>query len=155
MHPNAALIERFYRAFDARDVEAMAACYHPDVVFEDPAFGELRGAQVVAMWRMLVARAKDLRVEARDIVADDAAGSATWVATYSFGKGGRRVRNVIRARFRFRDGLIVDHRDSFNVWKWAGMALGPAGWALGWTPFVRARIRRDARRQLDASLRRA
>lgn len=148
-HPHARLVRRFYAAFDARDADAMAACYHPDVVFEDPVFGELRGAEAVAMWRMLVARAKDLRVTVDEVQADDARGSARWVATYAFGGKGRRVRNVIRARFAFRDGLIADHRDAFSLWRWSGMALGPVGWALGWSPLVRGRIRRDARKGLD------
>jgi ketosteroid isomerase-like protein len=148
MHPNAALVARFYRAFDDGDADAMLACYHPDVSFEDPVFGKLRGEEAGAMWRMLVGRATDLRVEARDVVADDAGGSATWTAAYAFGPTGRRVRNVIRARFAFRDGLIREHRDRFSLWRWAGMALGPVGWAAGWAPPLRARVRRDARRQL-------
>jgi ketosteroid isomerase-like protein len=48
MHPNEALIRRFYTAFGARDAGAMAACYHPDVLFCDPVFGELEGAEVAA-----------------------------------------------------------------------------------------------------------
>lgn len=149
MHPHAALVERFYASFAARDAEGMAACYHDEVVFTDPAFGELRGERARDMWRMLLANARDLRVEASDVRADDAQGSARWVATYSFGKARRRVRNVIRARFAFRDGLIARHEDAFSLWKWAGMALGPLGWALGWTPVVRGRIRADARRRLE------
>jgi ketosteroid isomerase-like protein len=149
-HPNAALIQRFYAAFDARDAEAMAACYHQDVVFSDPVFGELRGERARDMWRMLCGRAMDLTVVASDVRADDAEGSARWVATYSFGKAGRPVRNVIDARFAFRDGLIVRHADSFPLWKWSRMALGPAGVLLGWTPMVQGRIRGDARKGLDA-----
>jgi ketosteroid isomerase-like protein len=42
MHPNAALIERFYAAFAARDAAGMQACHYPDIVFSDPAFGGLR-----------------------------------------------------------------------------------------------------------------
>jgi hypothetical protein len=38
-----ALITRFYQAFQRLDAEAMSACYTDDVVFSDPAFGELRG----------------------------------------------------------------------------------------------------------------
>lgn len=149
MHPNARLVERFYAAFDARDAEAMAACYHPDVAFRDPVFGELRGERARDMWRMLAGRAKDLRVEVSNVRADDERGSARWVATYTFGKTGRVVTNVIDARFGFRDGLIVRHDDSFRLWRWAGMALGPVGVLLGWTPMVHARIRRDARKGLD------
>lgn len=149
-HPHAALVTRFYSAFAARDAEAMAACYHPDVVFSDPVFGTLRGDEARDMWRMLCARGKDLQVVARDIEADDGSGAARWIATYSFGKAGRRVRNKIDARFQFRDGLIARHEDSFSLWRWSSMALGPVGALLGWTPWLQARVRRDARRGLDA-----
>ena len=48
------LIERFYAAFDRKDGDAMAACYAPGARFSDPVFGELRGEQPGAMWRMLL-----------------------------------------------------------------------------------------------------
>lgn len=150
MHPNAALVERFYAAFQARDAEAMASCYHDDIVFRDPVFGELRGEAARDMWRMLCARAKDLTISVSDVQANDATGSARWVATYSFGKRGRPVRNEVHARFVLRDGLIARHTDAFGLWRWAGMALGPVGRAFGWAPPLRARIRRDARRGLEA-----
>lgn len=150
MHPNAALIARFYEAFDARDAEAMARCYHDDALFRDPVFGELRGERARDMWRMLLARATDLRVEASDVHAGDDEGGARWVATYTFGKAKRPVRNVVNARFAFRDGRIARHVDSFSLWRWAAMALGPTGRLLGWAPPVRATIRAQARDGLDA-----
>ena len=45
-NPNAQVIKRFYDAFARRDGDAMASCYHEDVVFSDPAFGVLHGKQV-------------------------------------------------------------------------------------------------------------
>ena len=59
-HPNTQVIERFYTAFQRRDARTMIACYADDVVFSDPAFGELRGDEVRGMWRMLVTRAQGL-----------------------------------------------------------------------------------------------
>ena len=44
---NSALITRFYQAFQRLDAEAMVACYSPDVVFSDPAFGTLRGLSLI------------------------------------------------------------------------------------------------------------
>ena len=32
-------IEKFYTAFTNNDAEAMVACYHDNIIFEDPAFG--------------------------------------------------------------------------------------------------------------------
>ena len=57
--PNAALIQRFYEAFQRSDAEAMAACYAPDVQFSDPVFGVLRGGEAADMWRMLISRATE------------------------------------------------------------------------------------------------
>jgi ketosteroid isomerase-like protein len=144
MHPNAALIERFYAAFAARDAAGMRACYHPDVVFEDPAFGELRGAEAGAMWTMLLERGADLRVAASGIAADGDRGRAHWEATYTFSQTGRPVHNVIDAEFTFRDGLIERHTDRFGFWRWARQALGPAGLLLGWTPLLRRKVRSAA-----------
>jgi ketosteroid isomerase-like protein len=150
MHPNAELIDRFYTAFARRDADAMVACYASDVVFSDPAFGELRGARAGAMWRMLCERGKDLRVEHRVLDADDAGGRAHWDAWYSFSKTGRSVHNVVEARFRIREGKIVEHRDAFGFWRWSRQALGPAGLLLGWTPVLQSAVRREALRGLDA-----
>jgi ketosteroid isomerase-like protein len=150
-HPNDELIERFYTAFDAHDGETMAACYAPDARFSDPVFPDLRGEEPGAMWRMLSERGKDLRVELHEHEADDETGSAHWIARYTFNTG-RPVVNDIRARFRFRDGLIAEHDDAFNFWRWSRQALGPAGLLLGWTPLLRAQVRKQARAGLDEFL---
>lgn len=145
-----ALIQSFYDAFGRRDAEAMAACYHDDVRFSDPVFPDLAGERAGNMWRMLCGRAADLKVEASAITADADEGSAHWEAWYTFSATGRKVHNVIDARFRFRDGKIVEHRDSFPLWKWTRMALGPAGVLLGWTPLVQKKVRAQAAAGLDA-----
>jgi len=149
MHPNAELLTRFYRAFAAKDGAAMAGAYHPDAQFSDPVFTDLHGKEVGAMWQMLCARATDLRVEASGISADDRNGRAHWEAWYTFARTGRKVHNVIEATFEFRDGRIVTHRDVFDLWRWAGMALGPSGKLLGWTPFLQNAVRKEARAGLS------
>ncbi|MEM5436274.1 nuclear transport factor 2 family protein [Paraburkholderia diazotrophica] len=149
-HPNAALIERFYEAFQRLDVNAMAACYAPDVMFSDPVFGELHGAEVSDMWRMLASRAQELTIAFGHVAADDASGSAHWVASYVFSQTGRTVVNPIDARFVFHNALIVEHHDRFDLWRWASQALGAKGALLGWTPFVQNAIRARARHGLTA-----
>ena len=67
---DADVIHRFYDAFAQRDAETMAACYSDDVVFRDPAFGELRGERAKNMWRMLCRAGKDLEVRASGIEVD-------------------------------------------------------------------------------------
>jgi len=149
-HPNARLVERFYQALDAHDADRLVACYAPDVAFSDPVFPDLRGDQARAMWRMLCERGRDLRVVVSGIEADDARGRAHWDASYTFSATGRPVLNRIDARFTFRDGLIATHADRFDLWRWAGMALGARGRVLGWAPPVQAAIRRQAAASLRA-----
>ena len=145
---NTELIERFYRAFDAGDGDTMAACYAPDVHFSDPVFPDLRGPRAGAMWRMLTATPGDLRIDLLEHEADATSGSAHWRAHYTFTQTGRPVVNDVRGSFRLADGLIVEHRDRFGFHRWARQALGPAGLLLGWTPFVRATVRRKAAARL-------
>lgn len=128
----------------------MAACYASDATFEDPAFGELHGAEAGAMWRMLTSRSDDLSVELRRQDADQDAGSANWIATYTFGPTGRRVVNDIQASFRFdSEGKIADHRDDFDFARWARQALGPLGIAVAHLPPLRSRFRARAHKGLE------
>jgi ketosteroid isomerase-like protein len=144
-HPNGDLIERFYNALGSRDGVAMAACYTPEASFEDPAFGKLDADDAGAMWRMLTSRAEDLTIDVSEITADDRAGSARWIARYTFTQTGRPVVNDIRASFRFAEGLIIEHHDHFDWWRWARQALGPPGLLLGWNPLFHAAARSKAR----------
>ncbi|WP_439885272.1 nuclear transport factor 2 family protein [Pseudomonas syringae] len=145
---NSALITRFYEAFAQLDAEAMIACYTDDVLFSDPVFDELRGRQAGDMWRMLTSRAKDFSVVFDQVRADDRSGSAHWVATYLFSQTGRTVVNDIQARFVFRDGLICEHHDHFDLWRWSRQALGAKGLLLGWAPMVQNAIRGQAQKGL-------
>lgn len=154
-HPNAELIQTFYQAFQRKDYAGMAACYHPDVEFSDPVFTSLKGWKAGAMWHMLCERGKDLQVVYSAVEADDVKGSAHWDADYTYSVSGRMVHNKIDASFEFRDGKIVRHVDSFDLRRWAVMALGPAMLLLGWLPPVQAKIRAKGAAALDAYIAKA
>ena len=155
MHPNEALVRRFYDCFAGKDAAGMAACYHADVVFSDPAFGELRGGEPGAMWAMLLSRATDLEAGCDHASANDARGIARWHARYTFSQTGRPVLNRVEAAFEFRDGLIVRHLDHFSFWRWARQALGPVGLLLGWSPMLKRKVQTGARRGLVGYMRSA
>jgi len=70
-----------------------------------------------------------------------------------FSPTGRGVHNKIDARFEFRDGKIIRHRDSFDFWAWASQALGPTGRLFGWSGVVKNRVRSQAASNLAAFLR--
>ena len=148
MADSADLIRELYAAMDRHDGDAMAAMYDPQGRFRDPAFGELSGAEAGDMWRMLTGRAEDLSVELVEHSSDGDTGAARWIARYTFTRTGRPVTNYVRAQFRFRDGRIAEHIDTFPFWRWARQALGPAGVILGLPPFNRL-VRRRARHDLS------
>lgn len=149
MHKNAELLQRFYTAFAALDADAMQACYAADARFRDEAFTLDGAVQIGAMWRMLCtatqAKGRDVwRLAFSDIEADDRQGQAHWEAHYRFSATGRMVHNIIDGRFVFRDGLIAEHVDRFEFWRWSRQALGTPGLLLGWSPFLKAKVRATA-----------
>jgi hypothetical protein len=155
MHPNQATLEKFYTAFARLDTEPMASCYAPDAAFDDEAFS-LRGHdQVMGMWRMLCETTKarslaDWKLVYSGVEANAKTGKAHWEADYRFSATGRRVHNVIDGVFEFNDqGLITRHRDSFSFWSWSRQALGTPGLLLGWTPFLRQKVRSTAAANLQ------
>lgn len=152
MNAHQQLIAKFYTAFSQLQPEGMISCYHPDVTFYDPVFENLDATEVKAMWTMLCAKAKDFRVTFKEVTAEDEYGSCQWTAAYIFSATGRKVTNHVKARFKFQDGLIIEHMDDFDLWAWSRQALGFKGLLLGWSPFVQNRIRGTARKSLNAFL---
>lgn len=141
------LIETFYTAFARADAEAMVRCYADDIEFEDPAFGPLKGAEAKNMWRMLVN--PGLKLTFSKVWTEGNIGGAHWEATYTFSQTGNKVVNRIDAVFEFKNGLISKHKDHFNFWKWSRQALGAPGLLLGWTPFLRHKVRQQALEKLS------
>jgi len=147
---NRATIERLYAAFGECNGTAMTACYAPGAHFHDPAFGDLEGDEIGAMWRMLTGRATDLKIELHKHEAGEETGSAHWIARYTFSTG-RPVVNDIQAKLRFaEDGRIADHVDDFDFRRWAKQALGPTGNLVALLPPLRAKARSKALGQLEA-----
>ena len=147
MADNASVIRELYEALDRHDGEAMARLYAPDGRFKDPAFGELSGAEAGDMWRMLTGRAEDLKRRARRALGRGRHGHRPLDRHATRSARAGRWSTTSTPRFRFRDGLIVEHEDSFSFWRWARQALGPAGLMLGLPPMNRL-VRRRAREDL-------
>lgn len=146
---NAALVERFYEAFAKRDHTVMATCYAPTAHFSDPVFTSLDGERIGAMWRMLCLRGKDLRVECGPISCASDRCTTTWHAWYTFSGTGPMVHNIVDASFAIANGRIVQHTDTFDLYRWARQALGIKGVLLGWSPLVQNAIRRQGAQGLD------
>lgn len=142
------LIETFYKAFQNKDAETMISCYHEDIIFCDPAFGELKRDDAKSMWRVLCSNSSDLRIEFSDINASLKKGSVHWEAWYTFSRTGRKVHNVVDAEFDFKDSKIIKHIDYFNLHKWATQAFGLSGRLFGRTNFFKNKLNGQTNKML-------
>jgi hypothetical protein len=143
------LIGQFYASFSQLNYKGMQQCYRDDIIFYDPVFQQLKRKKAMAMWHMLCASSKGVSITVSDISANNELGSCKWEAKYNFSATGMTVHNKIKARFKFKDGKIIQHTDHFNLWKWSSMALGIPGLLLGWSPIIKNKVRRTASRNLE------
>ena len=148
MNSHKTLIENFYIAFQKKDFQTMAECYHPDAYFRDEAF-ELKGAEVGAMWKMLCERGKDL-VLTYTVSENEGVVTAHWEPKYTFSQTGRFVHNIVDAEFEFKDGLIIKHIDHFDFWRWSRQSLGMPGMLLGWSSFLKKKVGVMASKSLES-----
>jgi ketosteroid isomerase-like protein len=97
-------IREFYTAFANLDAGKMVTHYHKDIIFTDPAFGELKGEHAKNMWRMLCAsqKGKNFVVKFSEVKSDQNIGSVNWEAFYNFSKTKRKIHNVIHAEITFK-----------------------------------------------------
>lgn len=147
------IMQSFYDAFKAHDATTMSALYHPNITFNDPVFQDLNQKEVQGMWNMLIERSNgNLDIEYHSLIGDDSVAQCTWEAKYQFSKTKRDIHNVIHATMEFKEGLIINHTDHFNLWRWSKMALGTSGYLLGWSPIVRNKVRKMAKSSLKAYL---
>lgn len=149
MHENEQIIHKFYEAIVQKDFNTMIECYLPEATFKDEVFDLKSSKQISAMWRMLIERGTDLRIEFSDIHANDSTGMVNWEAWYTFSSTGNKVHNIIDAHFTFKDGKILNHRDSFNFYHWSSQSLGITGKLLGWTGYLHQRVRATAMAGLE------
>lgn len=144
MNKNEKTIQKLYSALQNLDHEGMIECYHLNATFEDPVFSLNSKDEIAGMWTMLCKRAKEFEFHFDEVEAEEHEGKARLKAKYLFSQTGRMVYNQINARFKFKDGLILEHVDSFDFWRWSRQALGLPGLIFGWTSFLQKKVQKKA-----------
>ena len=127
----------------------MQNSYADNATFNDPAFGDLNALQVRSMWEMLVGSSRDMIITFGQIKADEKTGTAEWIASYTFSGTGNKVVNKVKASFIIENGKIIRHQDHFNFYTWSRQALGLSGLLLGWTSFLKNKVRKTATGKLQ------
>ena len=124
-----ALLQRFTRAAEAGDGEALAACFTPDGVYHDYIYGDHRGrADIAHMLVDLFHRdaGPDYRWEMFDPVCNGDLGYAWSLSSFTSRIPEFAGKSVVidgMSRFELRDGLIHDYRESVN----GGVAMAQLG----------------------------
>ena len=144
------LIKKFYTSFSDGNSKEMVECYHENIVFQDPVFGTLKGERAIKMWEMLLSKKKDdTKISFDNIQTSVKNGKANWVAEYVYGQNNRKVINRVSTDFKFKEGKIIEHIDTFDLWKWTRQAMGILGYLIGWTPFMKSKIQKTTNKKLD------
>lgn len=148
---NEETVYHFYKSLNEGNVDAMLSCYHPEIVFEDPIFGELHGERAMHMWRMLLKRPNSkLRIKVENVHQIRGMVMCLWTAKYEYGKNKRKVYNVVESQFMFKGSKVFEHRDSFHTYMWIKQALGMMGFLFGWSNWYQDLIKKQANRHLDS-----
>lgn len=144
-------LQKFSQHLSNLDADALVQLYHNDVIFEDPAFGRIKGERVKDMWRLLLGRKVETKLEINviDVQSDGLTGTASWEAKYLFNVTGRKVHNKITSTFELMDGLIIKQDDKFDLYKWSKQAMGMTGTIVGWTKFFQHNLQGKTEYMLD------
>jgi len=114
------LLARFTAAAQAGDGAAFAACFTEDGVYHDYVYGPHAGrASIASMLEDLFHRdaGPDYRWEMFDPVFDGTLGYASSLSSFTSTHTDYAGRSVLidgMSRFRMRDGLIAEYRESVN-----------------------------------------
>jgi steroid delta-isomerase-like uncharacterized protein len=126
------LIQEFATAFNARDVDALLACFTEDASYTDNFFGEHRGrAGLRAMFERMFREGRDYAWRMDAVVETPASAAAEWTFSYIVTDAvprstGRKVRFRGMSLFELDRGRIAHYREDFDT----GVAL----LQLGFTP---------------------
>lgn len=153
MIKNEETIHKLYSALQTLDHKGMIQCYHPEATFKDPIFELNSKDEIAGMWTILCKSAKKFELHYDEVRADEEEGSARLNAKYLFPQTDRMVHNHINARFKIKKGLIIEHLDTFDFWRWSRQALGFPGLLFGWTSFLQKKVQKQAYKNMKRFMR--
>jgi steroid delta-isomerase-like uncharacterized protein len=125
------LVQDFAKAFNARDVDGLLACFTERASYTDNFFGEHRGRDGLrAMFKRMFREGRDYVWQMDTIVETPAAAAAEWTFSYVVTdavprSAGRKVRFRGMSLFELEHGRIARYREYFDT----GVALVQLGFA--------------------------
>jgi steroid delta-isomerase-like uncharacterized protein len=125
------IVERFAKAFNARDVDALLTCFTADATYRDLFYGPHAGqTSLRGMFERMFHEGRDYHWSMDAIVLDEGRAAAEWTFGYTASAAvprseGRRVRFSGMSIFELEDGRIHAYREYANT----GAALLQLGFA--------------------------
>ena len=125
------IVERFAKAFNGRDVEALLACFTAEATYRDLFYGPHAGRVALrGMFERMFREGQDYHWGMDVIVEDERRAAAEWTFAYTASAAvprseGRRVRFSGMSLFELEGGRIQAYREYANT----GAALLQLGFA--------------------------
>jgi steroid delta-isomerase-like uncharacterized protein len=125
------LVQDFAKAFNARDVDGLLACFTERASYADNFFGEQQGRDALrAMFERMFREGRDYAWRMDTIVETPASAAAEWTFSYVVTdavprSAGRKVRFRGMSVFELEGGRIARYREYFDT----GVALLQLGFA--------------------------
>ena len=125
-----AVIEKFFRVQEVKDLDAFASTIHPDIVLQTP-FAPSSFPQetvgkdsVVDIWRNLFETFGELRIPELTVYATDKEGFyfGQWKVDIETPTGNQYQSRVV-GTFQMKDGMIIKYDEFFNPLRF-GKAIG-------------------------------
>ena len=125
------IVQEFAKAFNARDVNGLLACFTEHASYTDNFFGEHRGRDGLrAMFERMFREGRDYLWQMDTIVEASTSAAAEWTFSYVVTDAvprstGRKVRFRGMSLFELQNGRIARYREYFDT----GVALVQLGFA--------------------------
>ena len=145
------IVEGFYEALNKGDYQFVNSLYHSNASYKDELF-ELKGVEIHALWYSAVQPDLNLSVELKSIKEVDGRVITEWVMNYTLDIINRRISLNEKGTFIFKGDKIIEHIDEYDFWSWCTQAFGIIGKSLGWSNWLRKRVRNQARKSVLANL---
>ena len=123
----------FYNALSANNMQTLADIYHPEVVFIDPVH-EIHGRAALAQYfSHAYARLQHCEFVGLDSMEQNEQGFLSWRMQFchpAIGNG-KRISVEGCSVLRWQDGLIIYHRDYYDLNEMVYQHLPVIGWLTG------------------------
>lgn len=141
------IVKEFYEALNKRDYKIVNGLYHSEAKYRDEIF-DFNGIEIHALWYNATLPEMDISVKLESIREEGDKVITEWEMRYTLDIIKRRINLKEKGVFEFKDEKIYRHTDTYDFWAWCTQAFGAIGRVMGWSNWLRNRVRNQARKSV-------